>query len=95
MVRISQLYWRKGLLGIDIYMYVFPSEHNPPHFHVYSGDDEAEISIESGDIIVGELEATTYKEVYRWWECHKAELLENWRLVSEKNRPKGINGEID
>ncbi len=95
MVRVSQLYWRKGSLGIDVYMYVFPGEHNPPHFHVYSGNDEAEISIETCDIIIGELDAATYKEIYRWWERHKAELVANWNLVSSRNRPKDIDGEVD
>jgi hypothetical protein len=94
-VRVSQLYWRKGPLGIDICMYVFPSEHNPPHFHVYCGEDEASISIHNAAILVGELDATTYKEVYRWWERHQKELLENWRLVSAKQRPKDIDGEVD
>ena len=78
MVTISRLHWRKGPLGIDIPMYVFPSEHNPAHFHVYAGDDEAKVSIETGEIMMGQLDAATFKEVYRWWERHKAELVDRY-----------------
>ena len=31
--------------GIEIFMYVAPKEHPPPHFHAIDGEDEAQISI--------------------------------------------------
>ena len=48
MPEISKFY------GIIIYMYI--DDHNPPHFHVWYDDYEAEITIKDG--IVGELGTT-------------------------------------
>lgn len=40
-------------LGISIKMYF--SDHNPPHFHAFYGDDEAVFSIEPLEVIKGAL----------------------------------------
>jgi len=41
--------------GIIIRMYYAPGEHNPPHFHAYYNEVRATFSIESLDIIEGDL----------------------------------------
>ena len=40
-------------LGIVIYMYF--SEHNPPHFHAIYGQFEAEILVENRNVLKGKL----------------------------------------
>jgi len=39
--------------GIIIYMYF--KDHLPPHFHAEYGGQEAQFSIETGNVIVGDL----------------------------------------
>jgi hypothetical protein len=70
--------------GIVIRMYY--RDHAPPHFHaVYNGQDVA-IAIESLRILRGSLTRRALNLVLDWAELHRAELLENWRLL-EARRP--------
>ncbi|MFZ2407564.1 MAG: DUF4160 domain-containing protein [Methylobacter sp.] len=56
-------------LGIVIYMYW--SEHNPPHFHaVYKL---------LGGIVRGECPKRALPAVLDWLDLHQAELLGNWQ----------------
>jgi hypothetical protein len=41
--------------GIIIRMYYAPVEHNPPHFHAYYNDCKARFSIDSLELIDGDL----------------------------------------
>lgn len=47
--------------GIVIYMYW--AEHGVPHVHAMFGDEEAVFSIESGDVIAGEMRSKRKKLV--------------------------------
>lgn len=62
--------------GIVIYMYY--SEHNPPHFHVKYGEYIASITIEDGTV-TGTLPRRALNLVYEWLDMHREELLDNWR----------------
>lgn len=70
--------------GIIIYMYI--SEHNPPHFHVFYNEYKAEITIEDG-IITGSLPRRALRLVYEWLDKHKAELMENWQRMRQGEKP--------
>ena len=70
MPEISRFY------GIIIYM--FFNDHNPPHFKVVYSDFEANISIESGSLLNGDLPISKLKLVQAWAEIHNNELLEMW-----------------
>lgn len=63
-------------LGINIYMYV--SDHEPPHVHVYSGDDKCKIDINSGKLISGDLDSNKLKLVQDFIEIYKEELIMMW-----------------
>ena len=63
--------------GIAIYMYM--SEHNPPHFHVKYQDYEAIITIEGG-VVTGSLPRMALNLVYEWLDLHKNELMEKVSL---------------
>ena len=80
---ISQFY------GIRIY--IFYDDHNEPHFHAYYGDEEAEFSIKTGNLIVGKLPRRAINLVKAWLEEHKKELLENWELATEHKLLKKID----
>ena len=70
--------------GIAIYMYL--SEHNPPHFHVKYQEYEALINIEDG-LLTGCLPRRAMKMVYEWLDLHKDELLNNWERLSNSEAP--------
>jgi hypothetical protein len=70
MPEISRFY------GIIVYM--FFNDHNPPHFKVKFGDFEANILIENGQILNGDLPISKHKLVQAWAEIHKNELLKMW-----------------
>ena len=81
MPEISRFY------GIIIYMYM--SEHNPPHFHVWYENYKAIITIKDG-IITGSLPRRALNLVYEWLDIHKDELLDNWNRLANFETPKKI-----
>jgi hypothetical protein len=69
--------------GIVIRMYF--DDHNPPHFHAIYAGNEAQIAIESIEILEGKLPARAASMVFEWAALHQRELLRNWqRLHSEQ-----------
>ena len=81
MPEISRFY------GIIIYMYM--SEYNPPHFHVWYENYKAIITIKDG-IITGSLPRRALNLVYEWLDIHKDELLENWNRLANFETPQKI-----
>ena len=73
MPRICEFY------GIAIYMYY--RDHAPPHFHAINGDNEAEITIPSTEMIRGRIPVRAWGLVREWAMLHEAELQENWELA--------------
>ncbi len=74
--------------GIAIYMYL--SEHNPPHFHVKYQGYEAIITIKEG-IVRGSMPRRALSLVYEWLDLHKDELMDNWQRLSESKAPVKIS----
>jgi hypothetical protein len=70
MPRISEFY------GIMIYMYF--SDHSPPHFHAIYGGFEAEIEIASAEVRDGHLPTRARGLVLDWARSYRGELLQNW-----------------
>ena len=70
--------------GIVIYMYF--KDHLPPHFHAVYQEHEAQISIETGNIIVGDLPKKQTRLVQAWVELHRDELVFNYH---ESNKDMG------
>lgn len=58
---------------------MYYDDHHPPHFHAEYGGDEAVISIDTLDVIAGELPRRALGFVYEWAGMHRAELREAWR----------------
>jgi hypothetical protein len=61
-----------------IVVYMFFNHHNPPHFKVKHGEFEANILIESGNLLNGDLPISKLKLVQAWAEIHKDELMKMW-----------------
>jgi len=75
-------------LGIVIYMYF--SEHNPPHFHAIYGQFEAEILIENGELLKGKLPVRALSLVREWTEKYRDQLNQDWELARRHGELKPI-----
>jgi hypothetical protein len=63
--------------GIAIRMYFL--DHPPPHFAAVYNEYEANVAIETGEVIAGRLPRIAAQMVRQWTLAHRAELMENWR----------------
>jgi len=66
------------------------NDHAPPHFHVKYGEHKAVIDIQKGELIEGKLPRRALNLVLDWNELHRAELIEDWRLMEQMQQPKPI-----
>lgn len=69
--------------GIVIYMYF--KDHLPPHFHAEYGDQEAQFSIETGNIIVGDLPRKQIRLIQAWVELYREDLTINYQESQKDN----------
>jgi len=65
-------------------------EHNPPHFHALYAEYEAQIDIQTLEVIEGKLPRRALVMVLEWANEHRAELMEDWNLCRAKQLPKSI-----
>lgn len=68
--------------GFVLRMYF--KDHDPPHLHVYERSDDvktllAKVCINNCDILYGRLDSGKRKEIVRYINEKRSELLENWR----------------
>jgi len=70
MPQISQFF------GIMIYMYY--SDHAPPHFHAEYGGNEAVYTIDTLELIRGSLPRRAHGLVVEWASLHRQDLRANW-----------------
>ena len=75
--------------GILIHMYI-RGEHNPPHFHAIYAEHEAQIDIQTLQVIEGKLPRRALVMVLEWANEHRDELMEDWNLCRAKQLPKPI-----
>ena len=73
--------------GIIIRMFCATSEHNPPHFHANYGEYHATISIETCELLQGNLPKKQLKLVLAWAELRQDELKANWSLAMNSELP--------
>jgi len=70
--------------GIIVSMYFFDRRrHHVPHIHVKYQDQEAVVSIPSGELLEGELKPNKMKLVQAWIEIHQDELMADWELATK------------
>lgn len=74
--------------GITIQLFFFDNDkHSKPHIHAKYGEFKASIDIETAEILDGKLLNRQLRLVQAWIEIHKDELLADWALAVEGNRP--------
>ncbi len=74
--------------GIVIGM--FYKDHEPPHFHVRYGEQQAIVGIESLIVLQGGLSPRVLGLVTEWAALHRAELLEDWERAKGQQPLKPI-----
>jgi hypothetical protein len=63
------------------------ARHHLPHIHVRYQGVEAAISIEEGSVLDGHLPPKQLKMVQAWIEIHQEELLVDWELAVNGEKP--------
>lgn len=63
---------------------MFFFDHLPAHFHAEYGEFKAQIKIEDGSIIEGNLPRRALRLTQDWCELHKAELMENYNASQKQ-----------
>ena len=74
---VVQMYWR---------------DHPPPHFHAYYQGGEGLFSIESGELIAGQLPPAARRILKDWALSHRAELLTNWERCRNRMPVNAVPG---
>ena len=75
--------------GIIIRMYFPPKEHDPPHIHAEYQGHEAKFSIADAEKI-GDFPSRQTRLVQAWIEIHREELLADWQLCQNHEKPMPI-----
>lgn len=84
MPRISEFF------GIVIAMYY--NDHVPPHFHAKYAEYEAEVAIQSLEVLNGSLPRRALALVLEWAAIHRIELRANWEAAREGKPLSSIRG---
>ena len=61
----------------------------PPHFHAKYTESEITVNILTG-VVEGKFPKRALRHVLEWYELHKDELSEDWRLCQNDEAPKPI-----
>ncbi|MFH1907382.1 MAG: DUF4160 domain-containing protein [Chloroflexota bacterium] len=68
--------------GIIIRMYF--NDHVPPHFHAHYGEYQAELTIETLEILKGKLPQRVLGLVLEWAALHRDELRADWERARKE-----------
>lgn len=74
--------------GIIIRM--FYGDHAPPHFHAVYQNEEVQVSIETLEVIEGQMSRRAVALILEWATLHRAELRQAWELASTNQPPSKI-----
>jgi hypothetical protein len=79
--------------GLLIRMFFRDNErHHMPHIHADYQGQVAVYSILDGEVLAGELPPSKHKLVVAWIEIHREDLLANWSLAVNGQKPFPIKG---
>jgi hypothetical protein len=79
--------------GLLIRMFFRDNErHHMPHIHADYQGQVAVYSILDGAVLAGELPPSKHKLVVAWIEIHREDLLANWSLAVNGQKPFPIKG---
>ena len=75
--------------GIVIYLYF--NDHAPPHFHAEYSGAEAVYTIETLEILRGQLPRRAHGMVVEWASLHRFELMDNWQRARRMEALEAID----
>jgi hypothetical protein len=79
--------------GILIRMFFYDTDkHNMPHIHAEYQGHMAVYSIHSADVLAGELPPKQHKLVSAWMVIHQDDLIADWQLAVNGQKPFPIKG---
>jgi hypothetical protein len=79
--------------GILIRMFFYDTDkHNVPHVHAEFQGQVGVYSIPDGELLAGKLPPKKHKLVVAWIAIHDDELLADWDLAVNGNKPFQIRG---
>lgn len=78
-----------AFFGIVISMYF--QDHAPPHFHAKYQAHEAQIRIDTLEVLRGALPRRALSLVLEWAALHRQELWKDWRKASRGENPDPID----
>ncbi len=74
--------------GIVVIMYYYETkQNNLPHIHVEYAGETAVIAIPNGNLLEGSLPSNKLKLVLAWIEIHQEDLMQNWKLAANGEKP--------
>jgi hypothetical protein len=76
--------------GIVVTMYY--NDHAPPHFHARYAEHEAQLEIDSLEVLHGSLPPPQLALVQAWAELYHGELFANWERARRGVPLRGIPG---
>ncbi|MHC2621514.1 hypothetical protein ACVIW2_003546 [Bradyrhizobium huanghuaihaiense] len=67
-------------------VYIYPGDHNPPHFHLKGPNSRASIDIVTLEVIAGKASKTDLAEVRAWAAEPEnlTALVSEWRRLNER-----------
>ncbi len=73
-----------------IRVYIYPGDHDPPHFHARRADFRVKVDISSIAVTKGWMPSGVERRLLAWAEDHQAELMEAWGRVRAGRVPDRI-----
>ncbi|XHX77638.1 MAG: DUF4160 domain-containing protein [Stenomitos frigidus ULC029] len=84
---VVRFFYARGFEVLCIVIKVFFGDHPPPHFHAIYGENNALVSIESLEIIEGDLPSRAQKLVLEWATLYQQDLLQMWNTQEFRKLP--------
>jgi len=75
---------------LGIIIAIFHRDHEPAHFHAVYGEHRIVVEIETG-VVSGRFPRRALSHVLEWYELHKEELREDWKLARNHKSLKKIS----
>ncbi|QQK62503.1 DUF4160 domain-containing protein (plasmid) [Shewanella sp. LC6] len=78
--------------GIIVYMYCFDNKrHKQAHIHATFAEFKVSVAIPSGDVLEGNFPAKKLKLLQAWIAIHEDELMADWSLAIDGEKPYQID----
>jgi hypothetical protein len=67
---------------LGILFYVYADDHSPPHVHAIYGENQVELAIASGVVLVGSLPGAKLRQAVAWLEENRATIFSAWQRLN-------------